>query len=308
VNERAPSWRTLLRRSVRYASTAATVLITGETGVGKDALARYLHASGPRRGEPFVTVDCPAIPATLLEAELFGHERGAFTDATRPRAGRFELAGNGTVYLDSVTSLPLSGQGTLLRVLEERAVTRLGSTTPVRIGARIIASADASIEQQVLDGRFRLELFHRLRVLPIDVPPLRERPSDILPAAGRFVADICRSCRRRPATISADAREVLVQYHWPGNARELRNVLERALLNAHCDTEIRVADLPLELLDRIDVCQTTPPVPPPTLEHLERRYITLTLRRTRGNQARAAAILGISRKTLWEKRKRFGLG
>src|SRR6476620_4311661 len=145
VNERVPSWRILLRRSVRYASTAATVLITGETGVGKDALARHLHASGPRRGEPFVTVDCPAIPATLLEAELFGHERGAFTDATRPRAGRFELAGNGTVYLDSVTSLPLSGQGTLLRVLEERAVTRLGSTTPVRIGARIIASADASI-------------------------------------------------------------------------------------------------------------------------------------------------------------------
>lgn len=308
MSERAPSWRALLRHSVRYASTAATVLITGETGVGKDAVARYLHASGPRRAEPFVTVDCPAIPASLMEAELFGHERGAFTDATRPRAGRFELAGNGTVYLDAVTSLPLSAQGTLLRVLEERSVTRLGSTTPVRIGARIIASADASIEQQVLDGRFRPELFHRLRVLPIEVPPLRERPSDILPTARRFVADICRSWQRSPVKISADAREVLVQYHWPGNARELRNVLERALLSAHCDTEIRVADLPRELLDRIDVCQTPPEVRPPTLAHLERRYITLTLHRTRGNQARAAAILGISRKTLWEKRKRFGLG
>jgi len=304
---RRSSWRALLRQSLRYASAAATVLITGETGVGKDALARYLHVSGPRRADPFVTVDCPAMPATLIEAELFGHERGAFTDATRARVGRFELAGQGTLYLDAVTSLPLSGQGALLRAIEERTVTRLGSSRSVPVRARIIASAEPSIEQRVFDGRFRSELFHRLRVLPIYVPPLRERPGDILPLARRFAGDFCRSWRRRQVKIAPDAEEVLVRYHWPGNARELRHVLERVLLGAHSGTEIRAADLPRDLLDRIDVCHAAVDAPLPTLEDVERRYLALTLHRTHGNQTQAAVILGISRKALWEKRKRFDL-
>src|SRR5687767_12602357 len=173
--------RDLLRQARRYAKVDATVLITGETGVGKDALARVLHASGPRRRDPFVTVDCPALPETLVEAELFGHERGAFTDATIARPGRFELAGRGTLYLDGVTRLSHAGQGALLRVVEEHRVTRLGGTTSTEMRARIIASADADMENAVRDGSLRADLFHRLSVLPIKLPPLRDRVDDILP-------------------------------------------------------------------------------------------------------------------------------
>ncbi len=193
----SPQSRRLLQLARRYAGVDATVLITGETGVGKDALARYIHASGPRRHEPFVVVDCPALPSTLVEAELLGHERGAFTDAGLARAGRFELAGRGTLYLDAVTELNLSGQGALLRLVEERRVTRLGGTAAIDVRARIIASADTTIEQRVADGLLRAELFHRLRVLPMHVPPLRERPDDIPLLARHFIQ-----------TVSAD-------HHWP---------------------------------------------------------------------------------------------
>src|SRR3954468_1840481 len=166
--------RALLREARRYAAVDATVLLTGETGVGKDAIARYLHRSGPRSGEPFVTIDCPALSATLVEVELFGHERGAFTDASVTRTGRFERAGRGTIYLDAVTALGRSAQGALLRVLEERTVTRLGGTIEIAVAARIIASADAAVDALVADGAFGADLFHRLRVLPIHILPLRE--------------------------------------------------------------------------------------------------------------------------------------
>ncbi|HVG63603.1 MAG TPA: sigma-54 dependent transcriptional regulator [Hyalangium sp.] len=302
----SPSSRALLRHARRFADVGATVLVTGETGVGKNALARYLHAASARRAEPFVTVDCPAIPATLVEAELFGHERGAFTDATIARAGRFELAGAGTLYLDAVTGLTAMGQGALLRVLEERTVSRLGGTSTVPVNARIVASADAAVEQLVRDGQFRAELFHRLCVLPIRIPPLRERPADILPLARRFTADICQALRQSPATIARDAGDALVRYPWPGNVRELRHVLERVLLTG-ARNEIHAADLPLDLVEAPDVYSTAPAALPPTLAEVERRYIAVTLHRTRGNQSKAAAILGISRKALWEKRKRFDL-
>jgi two-component system response regulator HydG len=302
----SPSLRALLQQARRYADVTATVLITGETGVGKNAFARYLHAASTRRAEPFVTVDCSAIPAALVEAELFGHERGAFTDATVSRAGRFELAGRGTVYLDAVTGLPAGGQGALLRVLEERTVSRLGSTAAIPIDARILASADAAVEQFVLDGRFRAELFHRLHVLPLHIPPLRDRPADIMPLARRFVADICRPWRQPPPAIASDAEDILVRYRWPGNARELQHVLQRILLKRATDG-IRAGDLPADLLGPFDAIGESSGAPPPTLADVERRYIMITLHRTRGNQSRAAAILGISRKALWEKRRRFGL-
>src|SRR5688500_1800707 len=179
--------RGLVQQARRYASVDATVLITGETGVGKDALARFIHGSGPRRKEPFVTVDCPALAETLVESELFGHERGAFTDATASRPGRFEMPGHGTLYLDAVTGLSPSAQGALLRVVEERRVTRLGGTIATDVRARFIASADAGIEDAVRDGALRAELFHRLSVLPVQIPPLRERPDDIMPFARMFV-------------------------------------------------------------------------------------------------------------------------
>ena len=302
----SPVSRALLRQARRYAAVDATVLITGETGVGKDALARYLHASGPRRREPFVTVDCPALPVTLVESELFGHERGAFTDATISRAGRFELAGRGTLYLDAVTGLNVSGQGALLRVVEERTVTRLGGTASVDVRARIIASADAAVEELVDAGTFRADLFHRLRVLPMHIPPLRERQAEILPLARTFIADICHTLKRTAVPLARDAEDALVRYHWPGNVRELRHVLERVLLAA-TNEEIRGGDLPVDVLEGIEGHLAPVDGRPPTLDEVERRYIALTLQRTRGNQTRAAAILGISRKALGEKRTRVGL-
>ena len=298
--------RDLLRQVRRYAAVDATVLITGETGVGKDAFARVLHDSGPRRREPFVTVDCPALPETLVEAELFGHERGAFTDATIARPGRFELAGRGTLYLDAVTRLSSAGQGALLRVVEERRVTRLGGTTGAEVRARLIASSPTEVEEAVADGSLRADLFHRLSVLPIRIPPLRERPDDILPIARAWLAEVAARLERDPPRLIADAEDALVRYHWPGNVRELRHVLERLLL-AGVGHEISNADLPIEILEGKEAYLAPGVDKRPTLEDVERRYIELTLTFARGNQTRAAAILGISRKALWEKRKRFGL-
>ena len=298
--------RDLLRQARRYAAVDATVLITGETGVGKDALARFLHASGPRKREPFITVDCPALPETLVEAELFGHERGAFTDATIARPGRFELAGHGTLYLDAVTRLSEAGQGALLRVVEERRVTRLGGTTGTDIRARIIASSATDVENAVHDGVLRADLFHRLSVLPVRLPPLRERPDDILPLARACLSEVSERLERQPPRVATDAQDALVRYHWPGNVRELRHVLERVLL-AGVGDELRANLLPMEVLEGQEAYLAPGADARPTLEDVERRYIELTLTYARGNQTRAAAILGISRKALWEKRKRFGL-
>jgi DNA-binding NtrC family response regulator len=303
---RNSAMRALLRQARRYAAVDATVLITGETGVGKDALARFLHESGPRRREPFVAVDCPALPDTLVEAELFGHERGAFTDATMARPGRFEMAGRGTIYLDAVTRLNPSAQGALLRVVEERRVTRLGGTTALDVRARIIASADAGIEDAVRDGTLRAELFHRLSVLPVKIPPLRERVDEIMPLALMFVDEAAARLTRAAPLIAADAEDALMRYHWPGNVRELQHVVERVLLAGVGDA-ITVSDLPLDVLEANEAYLSPAAAKRPTLEDVERRYIELTLQFARGNQTRAAAILGISRKALWEKRKRFGM-
>jgi DNA-binding NtrC family response regulator len=299
--------RALLAQARRYAAVDATVLITGETGVGKDSLARFIHASGSRRREPFVTVDCPALPESLIEAELFGHERGAFTDATTARPGRFELAGHGTLYLDAVTRLAPSGQGALLRVVEERQVTRLGGTASIDVRARLIASADAGVEDAVRDGALRAELFHRLSVLPLQVPPLRERPEDILPLARAFVADAAERLKREAPPIAAGAEDALLRYRWPGNVRELHHVLERTMLAGSADTEITADALPLEVLEADEAYLAPTRAKRPTLEEVERRYIELTLQHVKGSQTKAAQILGISRKALWEKRKRYGL-
>jgi len=298
--------RALLRQARRYAAVDATVLITGETGVGKDALARFVHASGPRRREPFVAVDCPALPDTLVESELFGHERGAFTDATIARPGRFEMAGRGTLYLDAVTRLNPSAQGALLRVVEERRVTRLGGTSAIDVRARIIASADAGVEDAVRDGTLRAELFHRLSVLPVQIPPLRERPDDIMPFARMFVDEAAARMNRAAPAIADDAESALLRYHWPGNVRELQHVLERVLLAGVGET-IAATSLPLDVLEANEAYLAPAAAKRPTLDEVERRYIELTLQFAKGNQTRAAAILGISRKALWEKRKRFGM-
>ena len=303
---RSRAMRELLQQARRYAAVDSTILITGETGVGKDAFARLVHGTGPRRREPFVTVDCPALPATLVEAELFGHERGAFTDATIARPGRFEMAGRGTLYLDAVTALEPSAQGALLRVVEERRVTRLGGTTTIDVPARIIASADADVEDAVRNGTFRAELFHRLRVLPVQIPPLRERPEDILLLAEAYLRELSLRLGRPTPRLADDAREALLRYRWPGNVRELQHTLERVML-ADVAGDITASALPIDVLEGGEAYLAPAAAVRPTLEDVERRYIELTLLHAKGNQTRAAAILGISRKALWEKRKRYGL-
>ncbi len=295
--------RAVLAALRRYARADANVLITGETGTGKDLAARTLHHLGPRHPHPFVVVDCPGLAASLLEAELFGHERGAFTDAGSARPSRFELAGEGTLYLDRVDELSLDAQAKLLRVVEQKQVERLGSTAAVPIRARIVASAADGIESAVKDGRFRMDLYHRLRVLPLRLPPLRQRAGDVPVLARRLLAELTNG--RRAPVLSRGAMALLGRHDWPGNVRELRHVLERAVM-ASDHGDIDAGDL-AELTPSPERVANGESAERPTLDDLERRYIVFVLRETRGNQSRAASVLGISRKALWEKRKRYGI-
>ena len=301
--------RELFEQIKRFAAADANVLITGETGVGKDAVALALHTTGPRKSLPFVKIDCPSLPQNLVESELFGHERGAFTDASVARPGRFELAGRGTVYLDSVGELPLEGQAKLLRLVEDKRGERLGGTTSYAVHARVVASAEANIETAVKDGAFREDLYHRLRVLPLKVPALRDRRVDILPLARQFVREAAARHQRSTLRLAPDAVSVLERYDWPGNVRELKHVIERAVLSLDAGRDgIGAAELPLDLFDdtsRLYDADVTGGRPP--LDEVERRYIELVLRQTRDNQSEAARVLGISRKALWEKRRRYGL-
>jgi DNA-binding NtrC family response regulator len=300
--------REVLEQVRRIAQADATVLITGETGVGKDAVATAIHASGPRRPHPFIKIDCPSLPQNLVEAELFGHERGAFTDATVARAGRFEVAGRGTVYLDGVTELPIDSQAKLLRLVEEKRAERLGGTASYPLQARVIASADAGLEARVRAGEFREDLYHRLRVLPLRVPPLRHRRADIVPLARVFLRDTAARQGRGAVRLLPGAESALERHRWPGNVRELRHVIERSVLTLDADRHMLDAtDLPLDLFDDTEQLFEPDASRRPTLEELERRYIEVVLRQVKDNQSEAAKILGISRKALWEKRRRYGL-
>jgi len=305
---RSAAMRAIVGELHRFARADANVLITGETGVGKDAVALALHALSPRRDQPFVKIDCPSVPGSLIESELFGYERGAFTDATGTKAGRFELAGRGTVYLDGVGELTIDAQAKLLRLVEDKMVERLGGTAPLALHARIVASAGAELEQAVRDGAFRDDLYHRLRVLPIRIPPLRERRPDVLPLARQFVREGAKRAQRPGLALTAAAESALTRYWWPGNVRELRHTIERAILALDpAQAVIDAGDLPLEVVDDPRAFFEADEGVRPTLEEVERRYIDVVLREARGNQTRAAAVLGISRKALWEKRKRYGL-
>jgi len=297
--------RALLAELTRYAAADANVLITGGTGAGKDLVARTLHALSSRKRDPFVVVDCPGLPASLVESELFGHERGAFTDATVARAGKFELAGQGVVYLDRVDELPLDAQGKLLRLVEEKQVERLGSNLSVPVRARVVASASEDITLAVAEGRFRTDLYHRLRVLPLHVPSLAERTGDLPVLIRRVMAQIAETSGREAPTLAPDALAALADYNWPGNVRELAHVLERAVLSTDGPV-LSAADLPSSIVSPETIASGATSERP-TLDALERRYIAFVLKETRGNQSRAAAILGISRKALWEKRKRYGM-
>ncbi|TAN23464.1 MAG: sigma-54-dependent Fis family transcriptional regulator [Acidobacteria bacterium] len=282
----------------KAASLPATVLIAGESGTGKDQLAQLLHFLGPRRHKPVVKIDCASLPAELLESELFGYEKGAFTGAYQAKPGRLELAGEGTLILDEIASLSLPLQAKLLRVIEEKSFERLGGHTSIQIEARLVALTNVELAQAVERREFREDLYYRLFVLPVPIPPLRERRDDILPLAEHFLTE---SAHEHPRRLSATAKRALVAYDYPGNARELRNLLSRAVIFCERD-EIGAEHLPAY----VQAAATGAPVEK-TLAEVEKDHIAAVLQRFRGRKQAAAAALGISAKTLLEKRRKYGL-
>lgn len=301
---RSPSIREVLRLASQVAGTDATVLIYGESGTGKEVLARALHEESHRHDGPFIKVDCAALPETLLESELFGHEKGAFTDAFQKRLGRLELAHEGTLFLDAVGEMSLPLQAKVLRVLEERAFERVGGTETIRVDVRIIAATNRNLEEALRENRFREDLYFRLNVFPLRLPPLRRRREDIALLAKTFLAQYARKYEKGARELDQEALSLLLRYPWPGNVRELEHTIERAVLLSNGPI-VRPEDLDLDLL-AIGLGDG-PEDEGMTLSELEREYIKRVLRRVRGHKGRAARILGINRKTLLEKRKRYGL-
>ncbi|MBI2683149.1 MAG: sigma-54-dependent Fis family transcriptional regulator [Acidobacteriales bacterium] len=284
----------------RIAATDSTVLIQGESGTGKDVVASLLHYLGRTPGEPMVKIDCASLPHELVESELFGYERGAFTGASQSKRGRMELAESGTLVLDEVAALAPAIQAKLLRALEERTFLRLGGTKPVRVNARLVAMTSADLEGLVKHGAFREDLFYRLNVVPLRLRPLRERPRDIRPLVQHFMKRLGANLGRPALKLGSAALALLEEYTFPGNVRELRNLLERAAVQAASDT-IAAADLP-DAVRRPGAAAERK-----SLMELERDHIAEVLDHTRGKKSKAAAILGISRKNLLEKRKRYKL-
>jgi len=299
-----PASKRVLEVAEKLAETATTLLITGESGTGKDQLARWIHERGPRHDAPFLKIDCASLPLELVESELFGHERGAFTGAVARKPGRLEMAEGGTVVLDEVAALAPAIQAKLLRVIEERAFERLGGTEKLRMDARVMALTNTDLQKAVAAGRFREDLFFRLNVLAIHVPPLRERRADIAPLAAHFLARLGPVHGRADAALSSDALRLLEAYAWPGNVRELKNAIEHALVFAK-DAQLSAQDFP-EIL-RAAQDGHGPAGPLRSLEDIEHEAIKATLEATRYKIGKAAEVLGISRKTLLEKRKKYGL-
>ena len=297
----SPALREALELARRVAPSRSTVLTTGETGTGKELLAGLIHSGSPRAGQAFVKVSCAALPETLLESELFGHERGAFTGADRLRVGRFEQADGGTLLLDEVGDLSATTQAKLLRVLQEQEFHRLGGRLPIRTDVRIVAATNRQLEREVEAGRFREDLYFRLNVIRIHLPPLRERPEDLLVLAEHFLAHFARELGRPEVGLSQQARERIVAHTWPGNVRELRNAMERALLL--CDGH-NVDACDLGLLGTALWLQPPAlraPVPERetlSLEEMERSLVVEALCRTGHVQKQAAKLLGVSPRKL----------
>jgi DNA-binding NtrC family response regulator len=300
-----PASLRLFELAQKVAPAPTTLLITGESGTGKDHLARLVHELGPRRDAPFLKIDCASLPPQLVESELFGHERGAFTGAVDRKLGRFELGGTGTIVLDEIAALTSEAQGKLLRVLQERTFERLGGTETLHIEARLIALTNADLPAAVKNGHFREDLFFRLNVLALAVPPLRERRADILPLADHLLAMLRAIHGRQNVELSDATRHMLSAYDWPGNIRELRNALERAVLFSQ-SAQLEPDDFPENVLAAGSGAAVSA-AHLRSLEDVEREVISATLEATRYKISQAAEVLGISRKTLLEKRKKYGL-
>jgi transcriptional regulator with PAS, ATPase and Fis domain len=293
-------WRAVLRKATQVASTDTTVLITGESGTGKEVVARLIHTASSRRGRPFVALNCAALPEQLLESELFGYERGAFTSAQQAKPGQVELASGGVLFLDEVSEMSLSAQAKFLRVLQEREFQRLGGTRLLKANIRVIAATNRDLRKAVERGDFREDLFYRLGVFDIQIPPLRDRVADILPLTETFLQEIGRSFGRPPAGLTREARQALLQHEWPGNVRELRNVLERASILCE-DRLIDTNHLTLESSAKPLRSDTT------DLSVVERTTIVKVLRDCRGNKTKAARRLGLSRTQLHLRIRKYRL-
>jgi len=299
----------VLRRLLEMVETVAggdsTVLLLGETGTGKELIARAIHSHSPRKARPFVKLNCAAIPTGLLESELFGHERGSFTGAIAQKIGRLEVAHQGSLFLDEIGDIPLELQPKLLRVLQEREFERLGSTRTQRVDVRIVAATHRDLEGMILDKQFRSDLYYRLNVFPIQVPPLRERPGDIPLLARYFVQQAARRMFKTIDTIQSETMEALIHYRWPGNIRELENVIERAVILSPGPV-LRLSRR--DLKSRITPDQNTDRHQ--TLEEVERNHILNTLKETRwvlSGPSGAAACLGLNRSTLYFRMKKLGI-
>ncbi len=315
----SPEMRRVLDQAGRAVSGRSTVLLMGETGTGKEQVARRIHLLSPRSRMPFVALNCGALPEGLLESELFGHEKGAFTGADRRRIGRFELADGGTLFLDEIGELPPAAQVKLLRVLQEHEVTRVGGSETIRVDARLIVATHRDLAAEVRAGRFRDDLYFRVHVVPIHLPPLRERREDVEPMARLFLDRLSRDLRRSPRDISSAALDRLRAHHWPGNVRELENLMERLLVLGD-EGPISVEEIAELLPDAPAAPQSAAPalsataIPPTpasseslSLPDQERRLLVEALERCRQNQTRAAALLKISREQLRTRMKRYGL-
>ncbi len=298
----------------RVAGTEATVLLLGESGTGKELFARAVHHLSQRRDQPFVAINCAAIPETLIENELFGHERGAFTGASDRRLGKFELASSGTVFLDEIGELPLAVQGKLLRVIEEKTVDRIGGRAPVPVDVRVVAATNRDLRAAAESGEFRRDLFFRLAVFPVEIPALRERGDDISLLARHFAAQLGRELRKREATLSEASLAALRAHDWPGNVRELENAIERACILADSST-LEPRDLGLmafgksdpEAFDALDLSGTLADTAERAVRFVERRKIAAALEAHDGNKTRAAETLGVSYKTLLTKIRDYDL-
>jgi len=296
---KSPAMKKVTELIEMVAPTEATVLITGESGTGKEVVARAIHAAGPRRFMPMVTIHCGALTETLLESELFGHEKGAFTGAQYRKKGKFEVADGGTVFLDEISDISLRTQTDLLRVLQEKEIVRVGGNQPIKVDFRAIAATNKNLETLVKAGTFRPDLYYRLHVFCIDLPPLRERRDDIPLLVNHFLTKLCMATSRPVPALTGEALELLMRHDWPGNVRELENAVERALVVGR-GNEIRPGDFSFQL-------QADEMKGGKTLEDIERVHIERILRETQHNLSRAARILDIDRTTLYNKLRRYGL-
>ena len=305
----SPKMEEVLSVAARAADSKATILITGESGTGKEVLAKSIHYISPRKDKPFIAVNIPALPETLLESELFGHEKGAFTGAEKAKKGRFELADGGTIFLDEIGDIPINLQVKLLRVLQEHQIERVGSTENINIDVRIIAATHQNLEVKIKDGSFREDLYYRLNIVSLHIPPLRERKEDILPLIEYFAEKYSKENNRDKLALSNEAVDSLIKYNFPGNVRELENIIERAVVLCRSEA-ITLNDLP-NVVKGFKTEKEIPQIEAGSLieqvEELEKKLIFDALSSANGNQSQAGRMLGLTERNLRYKMQKYGI-